>query len=224
MSETEIKDISVMLVDDQNLVREGIKSLLNLAGHVKIVGEAGDGQEALEIMTSLNPDVILMDIRMPRLDGIEAVKAMKEQGINIPVIILTTFDDHELVLNGIRAGARGFLLKDVSLESLVEAIETVAKGETLIQPAVTERVIKGFTELQKEGQSKVEKEPVQDPLTQREIEILRLMAGGYSNKEISRAIFKSEGTIKNHVSNILAKLGVRDRTRAVLKALELGVI
>lgn len=224
MSETDKKEINVMLVDDQNLVREGIKSLLNLAGHIKIVGEAADGQEALDTMTILNPDVILMDIRMPKLDGLGAVKAMKEQGINIPVIILTTFDDHELVLNGIRAGARGFLLKDVSLESLVEAIETVASGETLIQPAVTERVIKGFTELQKDGQSKVEKEPVQDPLTQREIEILRLMAGGYSNKEISRAIFKSEGTIKNHVSNILAKLGVRDRTRAVLKALELGVI
>ena len=216
--------IKVMLVDDQNLVREGIKSLLNLAGHIDIVGEAGDGEEALAKIEGLAPDVVLMDIRMPKLDGIATLKKMKELGIHIPVIILTTFDDHELVLNGIRAGARGFLLKDVSLESLVEAIDTVSRGETLIQPAVTERVIKGFTELQKEGSSKVEKDPVQDPLTQREIEILRLMAGGYSNKEISRAIFKSEGTIKNHVSNILAKLGVRDRTRAVLKALELGVI
>lgn len=224
MSNMDKQNINVMLVDDQNLVREGIKSLLNLAGHISIVGEAGDGEEALAVMSELNPDVILMDIRMPKLDGIGAVKAMKEQGIDIPVIILTTFDDHELVLSGIRAGARGFLLKDVSLESLVEAIDTVSSGETLIQPAVTERVIKGFTELQKDGQSKVEKDPVQDPLTQREIEILRLMAGGYSNKEISRAIFKSEGTIKNHVSNILAKMGVRDRTRAVLKALELGII
>ena len=218
------KTIKVMLVDDQNLVREGIKSLLNLAGHIAIVGEAGDGEEALTKMDELKPDVILMDIRMPKLDGIETLKRMQSSNIAIPVIILTTFDDHELVLNGIRAGARGFLLKDVSLESLVEAIDTVAKGETLIQPAVTERVIKGFTELQKDGPSKIEKDPVQDPLTQREIEILRLMAGGYSNKEISRAIFKSEGTIKNHVSNILAKLGVRDRTRAVLKALEIGVI
>ncbi|EAR09720.1 response regulator [Reinekea blandensis] len=224
MSSEDKATIKVMLVDDQNLVREGIKSLLNLAGHITIVGEAGDGEEALTVMTELQPDVVLMDIRMPKMDGITAVKTMKEQNIDIPVIILTTFDDHELVLSGIRAGARGFLLKDVSLEALVEAIDTVSSGDTLIQPAVTERVIKGFTELQKEGQSKVEKEPVQDPLTQREIEILRLMAGGYSNKEISRAIFKSEGTIKNHVSNILAKLGVRDRTRAVLKALELGVI
>jgi len=214
--------VNVMLVDDQTLVREGIKSLLQLAGHVRIVGEASDGQEALEELPRCQPDVVLMDIRMPRMDGIEAMTKMKEQGIQTPVIILTTFDDHELVLNGIRAGARGFLLKDVSLESLVEAIETVKNGETLIQPAVTERVLKGFTELQ--GDSKVEKDPVQEPLTQREIEILRLMAGGYSNKEISRAIFKSEGTIKNHVSNILAKLNVRDRTRAVLKALELGLI
>jgi DNA-binding NarL/FixJ family response regulator len=213
-----------MLVDDQNLVREGIKSLLNLAGHIDIVGEAGDGEEALSLFAPLAPDVVLMDIRMPKLDGVSTLKQMKDTGIDIPVIILTTFDDHELVLNAIRAGARGFLLKDVSLESLVEAIDCVHRGETMIQPAVTERVIKGFTELQKDGGSRVEKDPVQDPLTQREIEILRLMAGGYSNKEISRAIFKSEGTIKNHVSNILAKLGVRDRTRAVLKALELGII
>lgn len=219
----EKKTVKVMLVDDQNLVREGIKSLLNLAGHIEISGEAGDGEEALSKLEEIRPDVVLMDIRMPKLDGIETLKRMQTLNIDIPVIILTTFDDHELVLNGIRAGARGFLLKDVSLESLVEAIDTVAGGETLIQPAVTERVIKGFTELQKDG-SKIEKDPVQDPLTQREIEILRLMAGGYSNKEISRAIFKSEGTIKNHVSNILAKLGVRDRTRAVLKALEIGVI
>lgn len=216
--------IKVMLVDDQTLVREGIKSLLTLAGHIQIVGEAGDGVEALEILPEANPDVVLMDIRMPRMDGIEALKQLKESGNDTPVIILTTFDDHELVLNGIRAGAKGFLLKDVALESLVEAIDTVHSGKTLIQPAVTEKVIKGFTELQKHGDSKVEKDPVQDELTQREIEILRLMAGGYSNKEISRAIFKSEGTIKNHVSNILAKLGVRDRTRAVLKALELGII
>ncbi len=224
MNDESQSTVKVMLVDDQNLVREGIKSLLNLAGHIEIVGEAGDGEEALELIGGFAPDVVLMDIRMPKLDGISTLRKMKEIGIHTPVIILTTFDDHELVLNGIRAGARGFLLKDVSLESLVEAIDTVHRGETLIQPAVTERVIKGFTELQKDGDSKVEKDPVQDPLTQREIEILRLMAGGYSNKEISRAIFKSEGTIKNHVSNILAKLGVRDRTRAVLKALEIGVI
>lgn len=214
--------INVMLVDDQTLVREGIKSLLQLAGHITIVGEASDGVEALEKIPECNPDVVLMDIRMPRMDGIETLKTLTVRGSSVPVIILTTFDDHELVLNGIRAGARGFLLKDVSLESLVEAIETVNKGDTLIQPAVTERVLKGFTELQ--GDSKVNREPVQEALTQREIEILRLMAGGYSNKEISRAIFKSEGTIKNHVSNILAKLNVRDRTRAVLKALELGLI
>ncbi|WP_394169341.1 response regulator [Saccharospirillum alexandrii] len=216
------ESVNVMLVDDQTLVREGIKSLLQLAGHIEILGEASDGVEALEALNTLTPDVILMDIRMPRLDGIETLKTLTAQGSAIPVIILTTFDDHELVLSAIRAGARGFLLKDVSLESLVEAIDAVHRGETLIQPAVTERVLKGFTELQ--TQSKVERDPIQEPLTQREIEIVRLMAGGYSNKEISRAIFKSEGTIKNHVSNILAKLNVRDRTRAVLKALELGLI
>lgn len=216
------ESVNVMLVDDQTLVREGIKSLLQLAGHINIQGEASDGMEALEALNTITPDVILMDIRMPRLDGIETLKTLTGQGSTIPVIILTTFDDHELVLSAIRAGARGFLLKDVSLESLVGAIDAVHRGETLIQPAVTERVLKGFTELQTE--TKVGRDPVQEPLTQREIEIVRLMAGGYSNKEISRAIFKSEGTIKNHVSNILAKLNVRDRTRAVLKALELGLI
>lgn len=217
------RSIKVMLVDDQNLVREGIKSLLQLAGHIDIVGEASDGEEALAILPECQPDVVLMDIRMPKLNGIETLKQMKGRGIDTPVIILTTFDDHELVLNGISAGARGFLLKDVSLESLVEAIETVNQGETLLQPAITERVMKGFSELRADdGQS--HQEPLMEPLTAREIEILRLMAGGYSNKEISRAIFKSEGTIKNHVSNILAKMNVRDRTRAVLKALELGVI
>ena len=216
------ESIKVMLVDDQTLVREGIKSLLQLAGHIDIVGEASDGEEALERIPQCQPDVVLMDIRMPRLDGIETTQRLAAQEGAPPVIILTTFDDHELVLNGIRAGARGFLLKDVSLESLVEAIETVNRGETLIQPAVTERVMRGYTELT--GETKIDSDPIQEPLTQREIEILRLMAGGYSNKEISRAIFKSEGTIKNHVSNILAKMNVRDRTRAVLKALELGLI
>ncbi|MFG1496459.1 response regulator transcription factor [Saccharospirillum sp. HFRX-1] len=216
------ESIKVMLVDDQTLVREGIKSLLQLAGHIDIVGEASDGIEALELIPQCQPDVVLMDIRMPRLDGIETTQRLASDAGAPPVIILTTFDDHELVLNGIRAGARGFLLKDVSLESLVEAIEAVNRGETLIQPAVTERVMRGYTELT--GETKIDKDPIQEPLTQREIEILRLMAGGYSNKEISRAIFKSEGTIKNHVSNILAKMNVRDRTRAVLKALELGLI
>jgi len=216
------ESIKVMLVDDQTLVREGIKSLLQLAGHIDIVGEASDGIEALECIAQCQPDVVLMDIRMPRLDGIETTQRLASDAGAPPVIILTTFDDHELVLNGIRAGARGFLLKDVSLESLVEAIEAVNRGETLIQPAVTERVMRGYTELT--GETKIDSDPIQEPLTQREIEILRLMAGGYSNKEISRAIFKSEGTIKNHVSNILAKMNVRDRTRAVLKALELGLI
>ncbi|TCS42531.1 response regulator [Reinekea marinisedimentorum] len=221
---TSKQSINIMLVDDQNLVREGIKSLLNLTDHIRIIGEAGDGEEALQLIPELKPDLILMDIRMPKMDGISAIEQMTRMGLQIPVIILTTFDDHELVLKGIRSGARGFLLKDVSLDVLVESIDKVFSGETMIQPAVTERVIKGFTELQKQGISKVEQDPVQEPLSAREVEILRLMAGGYSNKEISRAIFKSEGTIKNHVSNILSKLGVRDRTRAVLKALENGII
>lgn len=214
--------INTLLVDDQTLVREGIKSLLELTDQVRVIGEASDGEEGIEQMQALSPDVVLLDIRMPKLNGIETLEKMHQMGIKIPVIILTTFDDNELVLAGIKAGAKGFLLKDVSLEQLNLAIETVHGGGTLIQPAVTERVIKGFHNLR--GTEAKPAKDAGDPLTPREVEILRLMAGGYSNKEISNAIFKSEGTIKNHVSSILAKLAVRDRTRAVLKAIEYGLI
>lgn len=212
--------IRVLLVDDQTLVREGIRSLLSLSGQVSVVGEVADGDLVVAAIREHEPEVVLMDIRMPRLSGIEALAAMREAGCDLPVIMLTTFDDHQLVLDAIKAGARGYLLKDVSLETLVSAIETVHAGETLIQPAVTEKILQGLQGLARSDHSG----PVPEPLTDIEKAILRLMAGGCSNREIAGAMFKSEGTVKNQVSTLLAKLGARDRTRAVLKAIELGLI
>lgn len=212
--------IKVMLAEDQNLVRQGICNLLSLSDRIKVAGQVEDGSEVLDGIRRFQPDVLLLDIRMPKMTGIQALHAMADAGCDIPAIILTTFDDHQLVLEGMQAGARGFLLKDVSLESLVNAIERVHSGETLVQPAITERILKGLSSLESGFESNV---PVED-LSPKELEVLRLMAGGYSNREISLAIHKSEGTVKNQVSSILDKLGVRDRTRAVLKAINLGLL
>jgi DNA-binding NarL/FixJ family response regulator len=161
-----------------------------------------------------------MDIRMPTMSGIEAVKALQAAHVDIPVIMLTTFDDHQLVMQAIQAGAKGYLLKDVSLETLVAGIKTVHEGKTLIQPAITERILQGLPGLHQDFPSACTPESLSD----KELEILRLMAAGLSNREISEAMYMSEGTVKNQVSNILAKLGVRDRTRAVLKAIESGLL
>ncbi len=212
--------IRVVLVDDQTLVRQGIRSLLELSDNIRIVAEASDGKQAVELIPGVAPDVVLMDMRMPEMSGLEALQYMAANGTLRPTIILTTFDDDDLVLAGIKAGARGYLLKDVSLEQLVDAIETVAAGGTLVQPAVTQRLLSGLERMHNEFTSLDRP----DPLTDRETEILRLMAGGYSNKEIANSLGVAEGTVKNHVSNILSKLGVRDRTRAVLKAFELKLV
>ena len=212
--------IKVMLVDDQNLVRKGVRSLLELAEDIEVVAEAPDGAEAVRMIPEVEPDVVLLDMRMPGMNGVEVLRKLKESGELPPTIILTTFDDEDLVLAGIRNGARGYLLKDVSLEELVGAIKTVASGGSIVKPAVTERLLKGLEGL--DNQFSALDRP--DPLTERETEILRLMAGGYSNKEIANTLGVAEGTVKNHVSNILSKLGVRDRTRAVLKAFELGFV
>ncbi|MDF2179485.1 response regulator transcription factor [Aliiglaciecola sp. CAU 1673] len=212
--------IRILLVDDQTLVREGIKSLLSLSYKLKVVGEASDGEQVLDKIKACQPDLILMDIRMPKQSGIEGLKSMQTAGVSLPTIMLTTFDDHKLVLEAIQAGAKGYLLKDVSLETLVEAIETVHQGKTLIQPAVTETVLKGLQGIEKAFETF---QPA-EALTDNEKAVLRLMAAGCSNREIGELLFKSEGTIKNQVSNLLAKLGVRDRTRAVLKAIEEGLI
>jgi DNA-binding NarL/FixJ family response regulator len=212
--------IRIVLVDDQTLVRQGIRSLLQLAGDITIVGEAGDGDEALSVISREKPDVVLLDVRMPKKNGLDVLRELKNTTTVPPIILLTTFDDDEALLAAVRAGAKGYLLKDVSLEQLTEAIRAVAAGGTVIRPAVTERVLRGLEHMPRDFEAL----SPPDPLTKREIEILRLMAGGYSNREIADALGTAEGTVKNHTSSILSKLGVRDRTRAVLKALELGYI
>ena len=212
--------IKVMLVDDQNLVRKGVRSLLELSEEIEVIAEAADGAEAIRTIPEVNPDVVLLDMRMPGKSGLDVLRELSEADKLPPTIILTTFDDDELVLAGIKSGARGYLLKDVALAVLVDAVRTVAEGGSIVKPAVTQRLLKGLENLQTDFYSLDRP----DPLTERETEILRLMAGGYSNKEIANSLGVAEGTVKNHVSNILSKMGVRDRTRAVLKAFELGQI
>ncbi len=212
--------IKVSLIDDQSLVRQGIKSLLELAEGIEVVGEASDGMAGLELIALKRPDVVLLDLRMPVLDGIGTLEALNQSDYFPPVLILTTFNDDELVLKAINLGIKGFLLKDVSLEDLVTAIKTLHAGKTLIQPARTSRLMQGLKQLD----NNINAFETPELLTERELEILRLLAAGYSNKEIAKALNLSEGTVKNHVSNILSKMGLRDRTRAVLKALDLGII
>ena len=212
--------IRVVLVDDQTLVRQGIRSLLELAGDIEIAAEAHDGNDAVAVIRRERPDVVLLDVRMPGKSGVDVLRELQSAGDLPPTILLTTFDDDEVLLDGVKAGARGYLLKDVSLEQLTGAIRTVAGGGTIIRPVITERVLRGLEHVRRDFDAL----NPPDPLTKREVEILRLMAGGYSNREIADALGSAEGTVKNHASSILSKLGVRDRTRAVLKALELGYI
>ncbi len=210
----------VLLVDDQTLVRHGIRTLLDMGG-VEVVGEADDGGAALTAIEETRPDVVLLDLRMPRHDGIWTLDRLRERGIDLPVLVLTTFDDDTLVLDALRAGARGYLLKDVTLDQLTRAVATLADGGTLIAPAITDRLVRAI----RSGPSPagVDAVPVQ-ALPDRELEVLRLMTRGYTNREIAGLLFLAEGTVKNHVSTILLKLGARDRTNAVLRALHEGIL
>jgi DNA-binding NarL/FixJ family response regulator len=213
--------IRVCIVEDQTLVRQGLQSLLELASDICVVATATDGEQAPQVIAAAKPDVVLLDMRLPKANGTAVLRSLEENDHLPPTIILTTFDDDSSVLDGIRAGAKGYLLKDVSLEQLTTAIRVVADGGTLINPTVTERVIQGLARRSVPNQN----DPgLQETLTPRETEILRLMAGGYSNYEIAQVLTVSEGTVKNHVSSILAKLGVRDRTRAVLRSIQYGYI
>jgi DNA-binding NarL/FixJ family response regulator len=212
--------IRVLVVDDQALVRQGICSLLRLAPEIELVGQAADGSEALSSIERARPDVVLLDLKMPRLDGLAVLRVLRERGGAPPVLVLTTFDDTDLVLDAIRSGARGYLLKDVTLEHLVEAIRELASGGTMIQPAITERVLRGLSSLPPQRRLL----GPANPLTERETGILRLLASGLSNREIAHALSLADGTVKNHVSSVLGKLGARDRTHAVLRGLELGWI
>ncbi len=214
--------LRVCVVEDETLVRHGIRKLLELGGRVEVVAEARDGEEALVQIEQTRPDVVLLDVRLPRLDGIGVLRALREKPGAPPCLVLTTFDDREVTLAAIREGARGFLRKDVSLEHLLEAIETLAAGGTYLQPAVTESLLRGLDGARRSlpvpGLVQIE------PLTPREAEVLGLMAAAYTNREIADALGAAEGTVKIHVSNILSKLGARDRTQAVLSALELGLL
>jgi DNA-binding NarL/FixJ family response regulator len=213
--------IRVCVVDDQTLIRRGIRSLIDLSDDVTVVAEAADGDEALAVIDQHQPDVVLLDLRMPGRDGIATLHALRERGETVPVLVLTTFDDDELVLDALRAGARGYLLKDVTLERLLEAVRTLHAAGTFVQPSVTERVVRALGAI---SDRSAEPSPQPQPLTLRELEILRLLAEGYSNPEIADAVHLAPGTVKNHVSSILLKLGARDRTRAVLRALDLGLL
>jgi DNA-binding NarL/FixJ family response regulator len=212
--------IRIALVEDQTIVREGLRALLRLDPDFAVVAEASDGEEAIEILEREKPDVILLDLRMPRLDGVGVLRRLRERGTLTPALILTTFDDDAMLFEAVRAGAKGWLLKDVSLERLSSAIRTLAAGGTCIEPVITERIMRAL-----DGSGVAfEAAALPEPLTDRERTILRFLAGGYSNREISDLLKISDGTVKNHISSVLSKLGVRDRTRAVLKAIDMGLI
>lgn len=210
----------VLVVDDQRLVREGIKGLLDLTTDVEVVGEAADGEAALEAIQLTQPDVVLLDLQMPGLDGIGVLERLSDVPDAPPALVLTTFDDDELVLGALVAGARGYLLKDVSLEQLLHGVRTVADGGSLAQPAITDRLLRAWR--RRDGRAADHAPPVH--LTPRERDVLGLVASGYATREIASALHLAEGTVKNHISGLLAKLGTRDRTSAVLKALDLGIL
>jgi DNA-binding NarL/FixJ family response regulator len=212
--------IRVAVVDDQALVRQGILGLLGLGDDIEVVGEAADGDDALTLLEKVDVDVLLLDLRMPKRDGIATLRAMADRGMTTATLVLTTFDDSELVLGALRAGARGYLLKDVTFDQLLNAIRTLADGGTLLQPALTDRLLRAVS-VNRPSVYGIEQP---DPLTGREQDVLRLAAAGFSNQEIAVALHLAVGTVKNHMSNVLIKLGVRDRTQAVLRAFELGLM
>ena len=212
--------ITVLIVDDHTLVRQGIRSLLELDPDIEVTGEADDGAAAVASIELDPPDVVLLDLRMPRFDGLWTLRALQDRGITVPVLVLTTFDDDELVLGALRAGAKAYLLKDVTFERLGGAVRELAAGRTLAQPAITERLLDAFR-TGKHGPSDV---GVADTLTAREIDVLRLVASGYTNRSIADALHLAEGTVKNHMSSAILKLGANDRTSAVLRALRDGLL
>ena len=213
---------SLVIVDDQGMVRAGFRSLLDGEPGLEVVGEASDGEQALPVVRRLQPDVTLMDIRMPVLDGLAATRRIVEEGIPTKVLVLTTFDLDEYVFEALRAGASGFLLKDAPAEELAAAVRTVAAGDSLLAPSVTRRVIDAF--VRRAAPVTHGPDPRLAQLTPRELEVLGLLARGLSNLDIAERLFVSEGTTKTHVSNVLAKLGLRDRVQAVIFAYENGVV
>ena len=214
--------VTILLVDDQRLMREGLRTLLELEPGFQVLGEANQGQDALDQYASLQPDVVLMDVRMPVMDGVESTRQLMSRWPRCRVIILTTFDDDEYVFEGLRAGALGYLLKDVSIQELADAIRTVMAGGVLIEPSVARKVVAEFARLTSSAPRT--SSSLDDPLSEREVDIVRLLAQGLTNREIAQRLYLAEGTVKNYVTNILSKIGVRDRTQAALRARELGLL
>lgn len=215
--------ISVGIVDDQSLVRQGLVALLAHAPDIRVVFESAGGEEAIRLAAEHRPDVILLDLRMPEFDGVALLGEFRAKALPSRVIILTTFDDDQALLQAAALGSRGFMLKDITFDFLLDGIRKVAAGGTLVRPAITARVSQSVREMRDET-SPARRNGSTTHLTDRELEVLRLLAGGYTNREIGTALNLAEGTIKNHVSAVLEKLGVRDRTRAVLKAVDEGLI
>jgi DNA-binding NarL/FixJ family response regulator len=213
--------IRIVIADDQELVREGLRMMLDAEPDLTVVGEAGDGEEALSAARNHDPDVLLMDVRMPELDGIEATRRLVASGGRARVLVLTTFDLDEYVYEAMRAGASGFLLKDARREQLAAAVRTVATGEALLAPAVTRRLIEDFC---KRPPPSAGLPAAAAGLSERELEVLRLLARGLSNLEISKELYLSDTTVKSHVGRILAKLDLRDRAQAIVFAYESGVV
>jgi len=210
----------VVICDDQSMIRAGLRSLLDDEPDIDVVGEAADGEQAIDVIRALDPDVALMDIRMPHLDGIAATRALQAAGSGTRVVVLTTFDLDEYVFQALKAGASGFILKDSSAETLVQAIHAAAGGEALLAAPVTKRVVDAFVE---RGQPSAEAARAIDALSARELEVLRLIAGGQSNSEIAEALVLSGATVKSHVRSILMKTGLRDRVQLVILAYEAGL-
>jgi DNA-binding NarL/FixJ family response regulator len=211
--------VRVLLVDDQALFREALATLLEVRAEIAVVGEAGDGEQALRQVAQTRPDVVLMDLRMPVLDGIEATRRLRIEHPDVKVLALTTFDGDEEVFAALRAGAVGYLLKDVSGDRLVDAVLAAARGESALQPSVAAKVVARVAAMPDPGAA-----APASPLSERELEVLRHLAQGRSNREIAGTLFLSEGTVKNHVTSVLAKLGVRDRTQAALRAHRMGLL
>jgi DNA-binding NarL/FixJ family response regulator len=215
-----MSSIRILLVDDQSLFREGLRTLLSVQTGFEVVGEAANGEEALRLAATLHPDVVLMDVRMPVLDGVAATRRLRADQPECHVIVLTTFDDDEYVFEALRAGAIGYLLKDAPSVKLFEAIRAGSRGESFLQPAVAAKVVAEFARLADKTTSF---SYLAETLSEREREVLRLVAEGASNREIASRLVIAEGTVKNHVTNILGKMGVTDRTQAALKAHEIGL-
>lgn len=210
--------IRVLVADDQALFREALRTLLEVQPGIEVVGEAGDGDEAVRRSGELHPDVVLMDLRMPVLDGIAATARLRAEQPDVRVLALTTFDDDEDVFAALRAGAVGYLLKDVTSVKLVEALDAASRGESVLQPSVAAKVVARVARMPEAAP------PPEHPLSDREVEVVRLLADGRSNREIADALFLAEGTVKNLVTSVLSKLQVRDRTQAAIRARELGIL